>query len=39
LQELDRQTGEWTRGKTLNRKRVVEVKLAPSDGRLFRVSK
>ncbi len=39
LQELDRQTGEWTRGKTLNRKRVVEVKLAPGDGRLFRVSK
>jgi len=39
LQELDRKTGEWTRGKTLNRKRVVEVKLAPGDGRLFRVSK
>jgi len=38
LQELDRKTGEWTRGKTLKRKRVVEVKLAPGDGRLFRVS-
>lgn len=38
LQELDRQTGQWTRGRTLNRKRVVEVKLAPGDGRLFRVS-
>lgn len=37
LQELDRKTGEWTRGRTLNRKRVVEVKLAPGDGRLFRV--
>jgi hypothetical protein len=38
LQELDRKTGQWTRGQTLNRKRVVEVKLAPGDGRLFRVS-
>jgi len=39
LQELDRKTGEWTRGQTLNRKRVVEIKLAPGDGRLFRLSK
>jgi hypothetical protein len=39
LQELDRKTGEWTRGKTLNWKRVAEVKLSPGDGRLFRVTK
>lgn len=38
MQELDRETGEWTRGKTLNRKRIVNVKLAPGDGRLFRIS-
>jgi len=37
LQELDRQTGEWTQGRALGRKRIVEVKLAPGDGRLFRV--
>lgn len=38
LQELDRKTGEWTRGETLNRKRIMEVKLARGDGRLFRVA-
>ena len=38
LQELDRKTGKWTRGKTLNRKRIVEVKLARGDGRLFRLT-
>lgn len=37
LQELDRQTGEWSDGKSLNRRRLVDVKLAPGDGRLFRL--
>lgn len=39
LQELDRQTGKWTRGKNLGEKRTVKLKLAPSDGRLFRLVK
>ena len=38
LQELDRQTGQWTRAKNLNRKRTVKLQLAPGDGRLFRVT-
>jgi hypothetical protein len=38
LQELDRKTGKWSRGKTLGRKRAVTIELAPGDGRLFRVS-
>ena len=39
LDELDRQTGKWTRVKSLSGKRTVDVQLAPGDGRLFRVSK
>ena len=38
LQELDRKAGGWTRGSTLNRKRLEKIKLAPGDGRLFRIS-
>jgi hypothetical protein len=38
LQELDRKTGKWSRGKTLGKKRTVTLELAPGDGRLFRVS-
>jgi hypothetical protein len=37
LRELDRETGEWMKGKTLNRKRILKIKLAPGDGRLVRV--
>ena len=37
LQELDRQTGNWTRVKGLSGARSVKVKLAAGDGRLFRV--
>lgn len=37
LQELDRQTGEWSAGKSLNRRRIVDMKLTPGDGRLFRL--
>ena len=39
LKELDRQTGKWTRAKSLSEKRTVALKLAPGDGRLFRVVK
>ena len=39
LQELDRRTGKWSRGIALRGKRTVEIKLAPGDGRLFRVTK
>ena len=39
LQELDRRTGKWTRGERLSGKRTVTLKLAPGDGRLFRVVK
>ena len=38
LQELDRKTGEWTRGNPLNTRRTLKLKLAPGDGRLFRVT-
>ena len=37
LQELDRKTGEWSRFKNLSGKRIIELELAPGDGRLFRV--
>jgi hypothetical protein len=39
LQELDRKTGKWTRAKSLSGKRTLKLKLAPGDGRLFRVVK
>lgn len=39
LQELDRATGKWGRSQTLRGKRIVTIKLAPGDGRLFRVAK
>ena len=39
LQELDRKTGKWVLSETLSGKRTVKIKLAPGDGRLFRVSK
>ncbi len=38
LQELDRQTGEWSADKSLNRRRLLDVKLAPGDGRMFRLA-
>lgn len=37
LQELDRQTGNWTDTGSLSPTRTVKLKLAPGDGRLFRV--
>jgi hypothetical protein len=39
LEELDRQTGKWTRGESLSGKRTAKLKLAPGDGRLFRIVK
>ena len=36
LQELDRQTGQWTRGEELGGTRTPPRKLGPGDGRLFR---
>lgn len=38
LEELDRATGEWKPFEKLNSQRMVEVKLAAGDGRLFRVA-
>ncbi|MHB1310107.1 MAG: hypothetical protein ACYC23_23805, partial [Limisphaerales bacterium] len=37
LQELDRQTGQWTRGEELGGTRTALCKLAPGDGRQFRM--
>jgi hypothetical protein len=37
LEELDRKTGGWSDGPALGAGRTVKVKLAPGDGRLFRV--
>jgi hypothetical protein len=37
LQELDRKTGQWADGPALGAERELKVKLAPGDGRLFRV--
>lgn len=37
LEELDRTTGRWVRRQSLRGKRIVKLKLAPGDGRLFRV--
>ena len=39
LQELNRQTGKWTRAERLGKDRRVKLKVAPGDGRLFRVLK
>ena len=39
LQELDRTTGKWSDGPGLGADREVKIKLAPGDGRLFRVVK
>jgi hypothetical protein len=38
LQELDRKTGAWSDGPALGDGRTVKIKLAPGDGRLFRVA-
>lgn len=38
FQELDRRTGHWKNAKSLSGKRTLKLKLAPGDGRLFRVS-
>jgi hypothetical protein len=38
LQELDRQTGQWSDAKPLGRARTVKVRLDPGDGRLFRMA-
>lgn len=37
LEELDRETGKWTRVKRLSRERSITLELAAGDGRLFRV--
>ena len=39
LQELDRKTGKWSKFKTLDKDRMVKIKLEPGDGRLFSVAK
>jgi hypothetical protein len=39
LQELDRKTGHWSDGPVLDAGRKVKIKLAPGDGRLFRMGK
>ena len=39
VQELDRNTGKWYRGKALGRDRTVMIHLSPGNGRLFRVGK
>jgi hypothetical protein len=36
LQELDRKTGQWSKGTALRRDRTVRIQLPPGDGRLFR---
>jgi hypothetical protein len=36
-QELDRKTGQWTRGRALGRDRKMPIQLLPGDGRLFRI--
>lgn len=38
LQELDRKTGQWVAFESLSANRMVKIKLAPGDGRLFRVA-
>ncbi len=38
LEELDRKTGLWAAGERLKGNRTVKIKLAPGDGRLFRVA-
>ena len=37
LEELDRITGAWVAGPDLNGDRRAKLKLAPGDGRLFRM--
>ncbi|HMF37205.1 MAG TPA: hypothetical protein VKF17_11215 [Isosphaeraceae bacterium] len=37
IQELDRNTGHWSRGEQLGADRTLKVELGPGDGRLFRV--
>ena len=39
LQELDRKTGEWSKFTTLEKDRIIKIKLGPGDGRLFSVAK
>ena len=39
LQEFDRKTGKWSRGKSFSAKRTTQIKLSPGDGRLFRIAK
>jgi hypothetical protein len=39
LQELDRRSGLWVRRQSLHGKRILKLKLAPGDGRLFHVVK
>jgi hypothetical protein len=36
LQELDRKTGRWSKGRALGQDRVIKIQLPPGDGRLFR---
>jgi hypothetical protein len=37
IQELDRQTGQWSHGERLGADRTLKVELGPGDGRMFRV--
>ena len=37
VQELDRKTGKWADGQALGADRAMKVKLAPGDGRLYRI--
>jgi hypothetical protein len=37
IQELDRQTGQWSQGERLSDGHAISVWLSPGDGRLFRV--
>lgn len=37
LQELDQQTGQWTKGKKISRSKPIAIRLGPGEGRLFRL--
>ena len=39
IQELDRQTGQWSRGEELGADRTLKVEFGPGDGRMFRVAR
>ena len=39
LEELDRRTGQWSKGVRPGRDSTLQVKLDPGDGRLFRMTR